>query len=136
MYTGKNRPIRGKESRNRNLMRLSEQSFELVSVFKEASRHFYTIFLMSGKKFKNHLRMSKNTALIYRPSNKKYLSGDKIAKAKNSSVNYLFRYVFQIPNNNSCLAQWIMSNHVVISLLRRTSSGSEHCKRLILSVFK
>ncbi len=66
---------------------------------------------MSGKKLKNHLRMSKNTALIYRPSNKKYLSGDKIAKAENSSMNYLCRYVFQNPKNpinNSCLAQYTM----------------------------
>ncbi len=86
---------------------------------------------MSGKKFKNHLRMSKNTALIYRPPNKKYSSGDKIAKAENSTVNYLCRYVFQNPINNSCLAQWIMCNHVLVSLPRGTSSGCEHCKRLI-----
>ncbi len=113
MYTGENRPIREKESRNRNLMRLSEQFSELLSVFKEASRYFIlSYFNKSGKKFKTYLRMSKNTALIYRPSNKKYLSGDKIAKAENSSVNYLCRYVFQNPIN-SCLAQWIMCNHVL-----------------------
>jgi hypothetical protein len=36
MYTGENQPMRAKESWNRNLMQLSEQSLELISIFKEA----------------------------------------------------------------------------------------------------
>jgi hypothetical protein len=37
--------IRAKESLNRDLMRLSEQLSELVSVFKEASKNCTLIFL-------------------------------------------------------------------------------------------
>ncbi len=46
MNTREIHPVRMKESRNRNrnLMRLTEQSLELVSVFKEASRNFTFIF--------------------------------------------------------------------------------------------
>jgi hypothetical protein len=44
MYTGENQP---KESRNRNLMRLSEQVLGLVSVFKEARGNIEFIFLMN-----------------------------------------------------------------------------------------
>jgi hypothetical protein len=52
----KNRPMRANESRNRNLMPLSEQIFELVSAFKEASKNFILIFVLNlaGFKFKNH----------------------------------------------------------------------------------
>jgi hypothetical protein len=42
----KNWPMRAKESLNRNLMRLSEQLLELVSVFKEASKNFILIFFL------------------------------------------------------------------------------------------
>jgi hypothetical protein len=42
--TEDNRPMRARESRNINLMLLSEQVLELVSVFKEASRNFLFIF--------------------------------------------------------------------------------------------
>jgi hypothetical protein len=45
MYTGKNQPIRAKESRNRNLMLLTEQFLELVNVFKEAIKNFILIVL-------------------------------------------------------------------------------------------
>ncbi len=46
MYTGENLPMRAKESRNRNfLMRLSEQSLELVTGFKEARRDLIYIFI-------------------------------------------------------------------------------------------
>jgi hypothetical protein len=42
---GKNRPMAAKiRSRNRNLLRLSEQSLEIV-FFKEASRNFKIILL-------------------------------------------------------------------------------------------
>jgi hypothetical protein len=43
MYTGKNRPMRAKESRNRNLMQLTEEILELLRVFKEANaiKNFY-----------------------------------------------------------------------------------------------
>ncbi len=40
MYIGENRPMREKDSLNRNLMWLSEQTLELVRIFKEASRNF------------------------------------------------------------------------------------------------
>jgi hypothetical protein len=42
MYTGKNHPMRAKESWSRNLMRLTKQFLELVSVFKEAIKNFIT----------------------------------------------------------------------------------------------
>jgi hypothetical protein len=45
MFTGENRPMREKQSRNRSLMRLSEQSLEKVSVFKEAIRNILLFFL-------------------------------------------------------------------------------------------
>jgi hypothetical protein len=41
MYTGENRPMTAKESRNRNSDAAFEQSLELVSVFKEASKNLY-----------------------------------------------------------------------------------------------
>jgi hypothetical protein len=47
MFTRKNWPMRAKESQNRNLIRLSEQLLELVSVFKEASKNFILIFLQN-----------------------------------------------------------------------------------------
>jgi hypothetical protein len=55
MYTGENPPLRGKESRNRNVMRLSKPSSELVNVFKEARRNFILFFHcnQAGRKFKN-----------------------------------------------------------------------------------
>ncbi len=37
MYTRKNRPMTAKESWKKILIRLSEQSLELVNIFKEAS---------------------------------------------------------------------------------------------------
>jgi len=43
----KNRSMKAKESRSRNLMRLSEQFLESISVFKEASRNFLSIFLLT-----------------------------------------------------------------------------------------
>jgi hypothetical protein len=42
----KNLPIRAKESRNRNLMRLSHQALGLLSFFNEASRKFIFIILL------------------------------------------------------------------------------------------
>jgi len=36
MFTGKNLPMRAKESQARNLMRLSKQFLELVSIFKKS----------------------------------------------------------------------------------------------------
>jgi hypothetical protein len=50
MYTRENPLIMAKESRNRNMMRLSEQSLELVSFFKEARRNF---IYFSPRKAKN-----------------------------------------------------------------------------------
>ncbi len=58
----KSRPMREKESRNRNLMQLFEQSSgRLGSVFKGPSRNLKIIFLFkqAGLKFKNHFRMYK-----------------------------------------------------------------------------
>ncbi len=47
VFTGKNRSKRPiKKIRNRNLMRLSEQLLEMVSVFMEASRNFARNFDM------------------------------------------------------------------------------------------
>ncbi len=40
-YTGENQPMRAKESWNRNLIQLSEQSLELISIFKEAYLFFF-----------------------------------------------------------------------------------------------
>ncbi len=42
--------MKEKESRNRNLKRISEQSLELVSVFRKASRYFIFIFLYKAYK--------------------------------------------------------------------------------------
>jgi hypothetical protein len=42
-----NQTIRARESRNRNLMLLSEQFIELVSVFTEASKSFILILLLN-----------------------------------------------------------------------------------------
>jgi hypothetical protein len=47
MYTGKNLPIKAKERRNRNLMQLTGQFLELVSVLKEARKNFVLIFLLN-----------------------------------------------------------------------------------------
>ncbi len=47
MYTGKNWPMRAKESRSKNLIRLSEQFWESASFFKEASKNFILIFLLN-----------------------------------------------------------------------------------------
>jgi hypothetical protein len=47
MYTREIQPMRVKKRRNRNLMRLTEQSLELGSVFKEESRNFTFIFLFN-----------------------------------------------------------------------------------------
>ncbi len=51
-YTVKNRPMRAKESQDRNLMQLSEQYLELKSIFKEANKNLIFIFLLhkAGKK--------------------------------------------------------------------------------------
>jgi hypothetical protein len=49
IYAGENRPIRAKESRNRNLMRLSEFILESESVFEEAGRNFNYFSLEQGK---------------------------------------------------------------------------------------
>jgi hypothetical protein len=49
MDTGEIQPMRVKECRNRNLMRLTEQSLELVSVLKGASRNFTLIFLFTSQ---------------------------------------------------------------------------------------
>jgi hypothetical protein len=46
----RNPPMRAKESRNRNMMRLPEQSLELVSIFKEARRNFIFNFLQGRLK--------------------------------------------------------------------------------------
>jgi hypothetical protein len=40
MYTGKNTPMRAKESQIRNLMRRSEFFLELVTVFEEERKNF------------------------------------------------------------------------------------------------
>ncbi len=66
MYTGEIQPMRVTESRNRNLMRLTEQSLELVSVFKEPSRNFTFnfLFIKPCYKFKNLWRMAESTDLI------------------------------------------------------------------------
>jgi hypothetical protein len=40
VHTGENPPMRGKESRNRNVVRLGKSSSELVNVFEEARRNF------------------------------------------------------------------------------------------------
>jgi hypothetical protein len=55
-HLSENRPIREKESQNRNLMQLSEQSLEEISVFKEASINviFISLFNKAGKDFNNH----------------------------------------------------------------------------------
>ncbi len=42
-YTAKKLSMKAKERWNNNLMRLSEQSLETVTVFKEASRNFIII---------------------------------------------------------------------------------------------
>jgi hypothetical protein len=47
MNTGENLPMKEKEGRNRHLKRLSEQSLEFGSVFKETSRN---LFLFLGNK--------------------------------------------------------------------------------------
>jgi hypothetical protein len=47
MYTGENSLMSAEESQRRNLLRLSEQFLELVSVFKEASKNFILIFLLN-----------------------------------------------------------------------------------------
>jgi hypothetical protein len=44
MNNGENQPPRVKESRKRNLMRISEQTLELLSVFKDANRNLKKIF--------------------------------------------------------------------------------------------
>ncbi len=65
MHSGENRPMVAKKSQN-SPKRLSEQSSELVSVFKVTSRNFITIFLFH----------------IYRKSYiipKKYSSGDPVS---------------------------------------------------------
>ncbi len=54
--------MRAKDNLNKNMMRLSEQLLQLISIFKEASKNFILIFLYNykqAKKFKNHLRMSR-----------------------------------------------------------------------------
>jgi hypothetical protein len=45
MYTGEMGPMREKESGIRNLMLLSEQCLELLTVFKEAGRDFIFFYL-------------------------------------------------------------------------------------------
>jgi hypothetical protein len=52
MYTREDPPMREKKSKNANMMRLSEQSLELVSVFKKASETSNLFFAKEGKKFK------------------------------------------------------------------------------------
>ncbi len=49
IYITKNRPTVAKESLNRNVLRLLKRSLEIVSVFKELSRNFKFIFLLSLK---------------------------------------------------------------------------------------
>ena len=48
-YTGGNRPKRVKESWNTNLVWLSEQFLEVISVFKDASRNLYLFFSTTRK---------------------------------------------------------------------------------------
>jgi hypothetical protein len=46
--TGENQPVRAKESLNKNLMRLSEQSLELVSVLKKQAETSQLFFCFTG----------------------------------------------------------------------------------------
>ncbi len=75
MKTGENQPMRAKESRSRNLMRLSEQSSELVNVFKEACNNFVIIKLINYLFFiilKGKLKIKKND-MISRTTHHYYL---------------------------------------------------------------
>ncbi len=49
LYSGEIQPMRVNEGRSRYLLLLAEQSLELVSVFKEASRNFTCIFLFNNQ---------------------------------------------------------------------------------------
>ncbi len=66
MYTKKNWTRRAKESLNRNLMRLSEQLLELVSVFKEASKTSFWLFSKTkqAKNLKTICACQESTDLI------------------------------------------------------------------------
>jgi hypothetical protein len=70
-----------KKSRNTNLIRLLEQSLELVqvSVFKKQAEILYLLFSLTRqvKYLKKHLRMYKKYCFNFLPS-KKYSSGDSI----------------------------------------------------------
>jgi hypothetical protein len=58
-YTEEKRPMREKESKNRNFDTFSKQFLELVNVLMEASRNFLFIFLFikAAEKYTNHMRM-------------------------------------------------------------------------------
>jgi hypothetical protein len=62
IYTGENQPIWAKESRNRNLMWLLEQSSESVSISKKQAETWCFFFLnKAGQEIKNHLRMCRKS---------------------------------------------------------------------------
>jgi hypothetical protein len=92
--------MRAKEIQNINLMRLSGQFLELVSVFKEASKNLKIIFLLTktSYKFKNHLRMCRKYLLIELPyigrPSKNYSCGNAIPL---SSVMQLLSNASQFP---------------------------------------
>jgi hypothetical protein len=47
MDTGENQPMTEREAGTEIMIRLTDQLLELVSVYKEASRHFVYIFLLN-----------------------------------------------------------------------------------------
>jgi hypothetical protein len=70
LYTGENEPMREKESRNRNLLRLSEQSLKLV--FSKKQTETLYLFISLTRQSKNlkttcTCTRTKSVDLIYRP---------------------------------------------------------------------
>jgi hypothetical protein len=83
--------MRDKESRIRNLMWLSEQSLELVNVFKEAScnLHFF-LFNKAGLNFKNHLCMYRKYLFNSTGPDEQFSSGDPIPLRKGGGVDKIY----------------------------------------------
>jgi hypothetical protein len=65
MHTRQNRPIRETESQNRNLMRLSEQSFESLFSNKQAETlNLFSSLTSKARNLKIYAHVTENTDLI------------------------------------------------------------------------
>ncbi len=94
IHSGKIRSMKANESRNINLMRLSEQLLEIVSVFNEASKNLTFIFLL---KIYNPFAPVQNVLIkLYRPS-KTSEDNVRMHRYKKTNMKNLYYFFMLMP---------------------------------------